>query len=434
VATVVLLGTLDTKGREYEFLRDQVRAEGCEVLLVDAGIVGPPQVTPDISADEVARAAGEERALLAAAGDRGAAVAAMARGAAVVLQRLHHSGRLQAVLGMGGSGGSSLIGWAMRELPLGVPKLLVSTVASGNTRAYVGTSDVTLMYSVVDIAGINAISERVLSNAAAAVAGMARHFDGFAPRPGGRPLLAATMFGNTTPCVEIARQWLEERGYEVLVFHATGSGGMAMESLMEAGLITGVLDVTAAELADDLLGGLGSAGPDRLEVAGRLGLPQVVAPGAIDMVNFGPPGSVPDRFRSRTLYRHNPAVTLMRTSPQECAELGRIIAEKLSRAAGPLTVFLPLRGFSAIGVEGEVFHDPAADAALVAGLKAGLDPRVEVVELDTHVNDPAFAAAMAARLHEHYQAWARRGRPEQEGSAPEPKEAAQQPVEAIARP
>ncbi|MBS1195500.1 MAG: hypothetical protein H6R33_220, partial [Actinobacteria bacterium] len=259
MATVVLLGTLDTKGREYEFLRDQVRAEGCEVLLVDAGIVGPPQVTPDISADEVARAAGEERALLAAAGDRGAAIAAMARGAAAVLQRLQASGRLHAALGMGGSGGSSLFGLAVRDLPVGVPKLLVSTVASGNTRAYVGISDLTLMYSVVDIAGINAISERVMSNAAAAVAGMARHFDGFAPRPGGRPLLAATMFGNTTPCVEIARQWLEERGYEVLVFHATGSGGMAMESLMEAGLITGVLDVTAAELADDLLGGLGSA-------------------------------------------------------------------------------------------------------------------------------------------------------------------------------
>ncbi|MCU0281516.1 MAG: Tm-1-like ATP-binding domain-containing protein [Acidimicrobiia bacterium] len=434
MATVVLLGTLDTKGGEYAFIRQEVSAAGCDVILVDAGIVGPPRVAADVTADQVARAAGEERAALAAAGDRGVAVAAMAEGAAIVLERLFAEGRLHGVLGLGGSGGSSLFSRAVRGLPLGLPKLLVSTVASGNTRAYVGISDLTLMYSVVDIAGINAISERVLGNAAAAMAGMARHFAGFLPRPGGRPLLAATMFGNTTPCVEAARYRLEEWGYEVLVFHATGSGGMAMESLMEAGLITGVLDVTAAELADDLLGGLGSAGPDRMEVAGRLGLPQVVAPGAIDMVNFGPPESVPERFRSRHLYRHNPAVTLMRTSPGECAELGRIMAEKLNRAAGPLTVFLPLCGFSAIGVEGGVFHDPAADAALVAGLKAGLDPRVEVVEFDTHINDPAFAAAMAARLHEHYQAWARRGRPEQEGSAPEPKEAAQQPVEAIARP
>lgn len=434
MATVVLLGTLDTKGQEFDFVRQQIRAAGCEVVLVDAGIVGPSQVEADITADEVAGAAGEERAGLAAAGDRGAAVAAMGRGAAVVLRRLHVEGRLDGVMGMGGSGGSSLFSLAVRGLPLGVPKLLVSTLASGNTRAYVGTSDLTLMYPVVDIAGINAISERVLGNAAAAIAGMARHHAGFLPRPAGRPLLAATMFGNTTPCVDTARRWLADRGYEVLVFHATGSGGMAMESLMEAGLITGALDVTAAELADDLLGGLGSAGPNRLEVAGRLGLPQVVAPGAIDMVNFGPVGTVPERFRGRTLYRHNPAVTLMRTSPEECAELGRIMAEKLNRATGPLTVFLPLRGFSAIGVEGGVFHDPAADAALVAGLKAGLDPRVEVVEFDSHINDPAFAAAMAARLHEHYQAWARRGRPEQEGSAPEPKEAAQQPVEAISRP
>ncbi len=434
VVTVVLLGTLDTKGREYEFLKEQVQAAGCDVLLVDAGIVGPPQVAADIGADEVARAVHEDRAALADAGDRGAAVAVMARGAAVILQRLHAAGHLQAVLGMGGSGGSSLIGRAVRDLPIGTPKLLVSTVASGNTRAYVGTSDLTMMYPVVDIAGINAISERVLGNAAAAAAGMARHYAGFSPRASGKPLLAATMFGNTTPCVTTARHWLEERGYEVIVFHATGSGGMAMEALLEAGFITGVLDVTAAELADDLVGGVGSAGPHRMEVAGKLGLPQVVAPGAVDMVNFGPPGSVPERFRERRLYQHNPAVTLMRTSLEESAALGRIMAEKLNRASGPLTVFLPLRGFSSIGVEGGVFYDPAADAALVAELEAGLDPTVEVVEFDTHINDPAFATAMAARLHDHYQAWARRGRPEQEASAPDRKEAAQQSAEASARP
>ncbi len=434
VATVVLLGTLDTKGREYDFIRGQVAAAGCDVILVDAGIVGPPQVSPDISADEVARAAGEDRAALAAAGDRGAAVTVMGRGAAVVLERLHASGRLDAVLGMGGSGGSSLFSRAVRDLPIGTPKLLVSTVASGNTRAYVGTTDVTMMYPVVDIAGINAISERVLGNAAAAAAGMAWHHAGFRPRSSGKPLLAATMYGNTTPCVSAARQWLEERGYEVIVFHATGSGGMAMEALLEAGFITGVLDVTAAELADGLVGGLGAAGPHRMEVAGKLGLPQVVAPGAIDMVNFGPPGTVPERYRQRRLYRHNPAITLMRTSPGECSQLGRIMAEKLNRGTGPLTVFLPLRGFSSIGVAGGVFHDPEADAALIAEVKAGLDPGVEIIEMDTDINDPAFATAMAARLDEHYQAWARRGRPEQEASAPDLKEAAQQSLEASARP
>jgi uncharacterized protein (UPF0261 family) len=434
VATVVLLGTLDTKGREYEFLREQVRAAGCETVLVDAGVVGDPQAAPDITADEVARAAGKERAALAAAGDRGAAVEAMSRGAAVVLERLHAGGRLHGVLGMGGSGGSSLISGAVQGLPLGVPKLIVSTVASGNTRAYVGTSDLTLMYSVVDIAGINAISEKVLGNAAAAAAGMARHYAAFVPLNSGKPLIGATMFGVTTPCVTAARRWLEDHGCEVLVFHATGSGGMSMEALMESGSVTGVLDVTTSELADELVGGVLSAGPNRLERAGALGLPQVVSLGGLDMVNFGPLETVPERFRKRHLYRHNPAVTLMRTTPEECAELGRVMAAKLNRATGPLTVFVPLRGFSAMSAVGGVFHDPAADAALIAQLKAGLDPTVEVVEMDTGINDPAFATAMARRLHEHYQEWAGRQRPGEPEPAADLKEAREQRLEAIARP
>ena len=433
VATVALLGTLDTKGQEYGFLREKLRAAGCDVVLIDAGIIGPPQAAADVGADEVARGAGKQRAALAAAGDRGAAVEAMGHGAAAVLERLHAAGGLHGVLGMGGSGGSSLFSRAVRDLPVGLPKLLVSTLASGNTRAFVGTSDLIMMPAVVDIAGINAISERILGNAAAAVAGMARHYAGFVPRSSGKPVVAATMFGNTTPCVAAARRWLEDQGYEVLVFHATGTGGRAMEKLMEAGFITGVLDVTTAELADGLVGGSGFAGPHRLETAGRLGLPQVVSLGALDMVNFGPPDTVPAQYRERRLYRHNPAVTLMRTSPEECAALGRLVAEKLNRATGPLSVFIPRRGFSAIGAEGGVFHDPAADAALIAELEAGLDPGVEVVEVDANINDPAFATAMAARLHEHYQAWAGRGRPEQEASPADSKEAAPQPVEASAR-
>jgi uncharacterized protein (UPF0261 family) len=410
VATVVLLGTLDTKGTEYDFLRRQVQAAGCDTILIDGGILGAPQVAPDIGQEEVAAAAGEDLAALAAAGDRGAAVAAMTRGAQEILARLYADGLLHGLLGMGGSGATSLVGLASRVLPVGVPKLIVSTVASGNTRAYVGTSDLALMYSVVDIAGVNSVSERILGNAAAAIAGMASHYASFIPSFGGRPCLGATMFGVTTPCVTEARRWLEERGYEVLVFHATGVGGRSMEALMRSGHITGVLDVTTAELADELAGGVLSAGPDRLEAAGALGLPQVVTLGGLDIVNFGPMDTVPERYRARHLCRHNPAVTLMRTTPDECAELGRRIAAKLNRAVGPLTLFVPRRGISAISVEGGVFHDPEADAALIGELRAGLEPGVEVVEMDTDINDPAFARAMAQRLHEHHQAGQAGGR------------------------
>lgn len=419
VATVALLGTLDTKGDEYDYLRRQVAAAGCDTILIDAGILGPPRLTADIASEEVAAAAGESRAALAAAGDRGAAVAAMARGAERILARLHAEGRLHGLLGMGGSGATSLLALASRALPVGVPKLIVSTVASGNTRAYVGTSDLALMYSVVDIAGVNSVSERVLGNAAAAMAGMARHYATFSSSFGGKPCLGATMFGVTTPCVTEARRWLEEHGYEVLVFHATGVGGRSMEALMRAGHITGALDVTTAELADELAGGVMSAGPERLEAAGRLGLPQVVSLGGLDMVNFGPIDTVPEHYRTRNLHRHNPAVTLMRTTPEECAELGRRIAAKLNRARGPLTVFIPRRGISALAVAGGVFHDPAADDALLSELRAGLDPSVEAVEMDTDINDPAFARAMAQRLHEHYRAWQPLDR---ERVAPEGKE------------
>jgi uncharacterized protein (UPF0261 family) len=295
----------------------------------------------------------------------------------------------------------------MRALPVGVPKLMVSTVAAGDTRPYVGTTDLTMMPSVVDVAGINRISERILANAAAAIAGMARAGERFAPSAAAKPLVGATMFGVTTPCVTVARQRLEEFGYEVLVFHATGTGGRAMEGLMRDGYVTAALDVTTTELADELVGGVLSAGPDRLEAAGALGLPQVVSLGALDMVNFGPMETVPPQFRDRLLYKHNPTVTLMRTTPEECAELGRTIARKLNAALGPVTLFIPLNGVSLIDVDGQVFHDPAADEALFAALRDGLDSRIEVLALETDVNDPAFARAMADELHRHYQGWAR---------------------------
>ena len=405
MATVVLLGTLDTKGPEYAFLRDRVLEAGCEVILVDAGVMSDPS-PGDIGPNEVAAAAGEDRAALAAARDRGPAMAAMTRGATEVVRRLHADGRLDGILGVGGSGGSSLVSAAMQALPVGVPKLIVSTMASGDTRPYVGTSDIAMMYSVVDIAGINGISEKILSNAAAGIAGMARASATFVSAIAAKPLIGATMFGVTTPCVTAAREILEERGYEVLVFHATGAGGQSMEALMKAGFITGSLDITTTELADELVGGVLSAGPDRLEMAGSLGLPQVVSLGALDMVNFGPMDTVPAKFADRNLYVHNATVTLMRTTEAECAELGRIIARKLNAATGPLAVFIPLGGVSMIDVPGAPFYDAAADAALIRELKAGLRPDVEVVEMATPINDPAFSRAMAERMDAMYQAWA----------------------------
>ena len=383
---VLVIGTLDTKGEELAFLRARLQQAGVEVLLVDAGTGGPPRgAEPDFEL-------GGEFA------DRGEAVAAMAKAAAELAVRLHAEGRVDGVLGAGGSGNTAIVTAAMRALPIGVPKLMVSTMAAGDTRDYVGGSDVTLMASVTDVAGLNSISARILANAAAAMAGMVNMPP--VERLDERPLIGATMFGVTTPCVDRARELLEARGYEVLVFHATGTGGRAMESLVDSGLLRGVLDVTTTELCDDLVGGVLSAGPGRLEAAGRAGLPQVVSVGALDMVNFGARDTVPPRFEDRNLYVHNPSVTLMRTTPDECRELGRRIAAKLSAAQGPTVLFLPLRGVSLIDADGQPFHDPEADAALFDALRAGAGERVEVIEMDCNINDAAFAEAMAARLDE----------------------------------
>jgi uncharacterized protein (UPF0261 family) len=376
VATIALVGTLDTKGSEYAFLRERLRESGVDVLIIDAGINEPIGLEADVSREEVARAAGADAAALAAAGDRGAAVTAMAVGAEAIVRELYAARRFDGILALGGSGGSSIAAPAMRALPVGVPKLLVSTVASGDTRA----------------------------NAAGAIAGMVK---ATVPTAAGKPLVAATMFGVTTPCVTTARERLEELGYEVLVFHATGAGGQSMEALAKDGFLAGVLDVTTTELADELVGGVLSAGPDRLEAAGAAGVPQVVSLGALDMVNFGPRESVPPQFDDRNLYVHNPTVTLMRTTPEECAELGRTIGRKLSEATGPTVLFIPHGGVSMIATPGQPFHDAAADEALVAGLRETLGDSVEVHERSEDVNDPAFATAMADRLHELIQAAAR---------------------------
>jgi uncharacterized protein (UPF0261 family) len=385
---VLLIGTLDTKGEELAFLRSRLRLAGCEVLLADVGTGGPPTVEPDIPREAIA---GTDQ-------ERGAAMRAMADGAARLARRLHAEGRIEGVLGAGGSGNTAVATAAMRALPVGVPKLMVSTMAAGDCRDYVGGTDVTLMASVTDVAGLNSISAQILANAAGAMAGMVGA-PALEPHSG-RKLVGATMFGVTTPCVDHARRRLEAHGHEVLVFHATGTGGRAMEALVESGYLSGVLDVTTTELADDLVGGVLTAGPQRLEAAGREGVPQVVSLGALDMVNFGARASVPPQFGHRTLCEHNPSVTLMRTTAQECAELGRRIGRKLAGATGPTTLFVPLQGLSLLDAPGQPFHDPEADAALFQALRETAGD-VEVIEMDCTVNDPAFAEAMADKLHAH---------------------------------
>ncbi|HUF68651.1 MAG TPA: Tm-1-like ATP-binding domain-containing protein [Longimicrobiales bacterium] len=393
--TVLLIGTLDTKGEELAWVRGLIEARGHSVRVLDAGVLGEPVFAPDVPASDIAEAGGSTLAELRSRGDRGVALDVMARGAAAVAAREYNEGRVAAVLGIGGSCGTAIATSAMRALPVGVPRVMVSTVASGPVGSYVGETDITMMYSVVDIAGLNRISRRILSNAAGALCGMLEQ-PGLPD--GDRTLLAATMFGVTTPCVERVRRRLEAGGYEVLVFHATGSGGRAMEGLIRAGFIAGVADVTTTEWCDELVGGTLSAGPERLGAAGAMGIPQVVSVGALDMVNFGPRATVPERFRDRLLHVHNPSVTLMRTTAAECTQLGEIIAARLNAANGPTTILLPLRGVSALDREGQPFHDAEADAALFEALRRSVGPAVSLVELDLHINDPAFADAIADRL------------------------------------
>lgn len=396
---VLLIGTLDTKGKEIEFVRDLLSRAGVATLVADAGILNPPQIQPDISREQLYSATGVQVDHLVQAGDRGRAIETAARGAATIALDLHQRGQLEGILALGGSAGTTIGTAAMRALPFGVPKLMVSTLASGQVKQYVGVRDIMMLHSVVDISGLNRISRTVLANAAAAMAGMAR--SGQSSVVSGqseRQLIAATMFGVTTPCVEAARQVMEQRGHEVLVFHATGTGGMTMESFIHDGMITGVLDLTTTELADELVGGILTAGRDRLTAAGLHGVPQVVSVGALDMVNFGPPDTVPDQFKGRRFYQHNPTVTLMRTTPEENDKLGREIAEKASAARGPTTVIVPLRGVSAIDREGQPFWWPEADAALFQSLRNWMGPQVKLVEADLHINDPEFARLAAETL------------------------------------
>ncbi len=414
---VVLVGTFDTKGTEFQYVRQTLRDRGVATIAIDAGVNEPVGITPDFSNERLFAAAGTSLNRIRESRDRGQGVETAAQGAATLVLSLYREGRVDGVLGLGGSAGTTIATAAMRALPFGVPKLMVSTLASGQVRQYVGVRDILMLHSVVDICGLNRISRIVLDNAARAMAGMvskhpAEHVvvqmsglpnaaeSAMSQSAVEQPLIAATMFGVTTPCVDAARRALEASGSEVVVFHATGTGGMTMESFVSDGLVQGVLDITTTELADELVGGILSAGPDRLTAAGRCGVPQVISVGALDMVNFGPRETVPNRFAGRRFYQHNANVTLMRTTPEENEQLGREIAHKAGAATGPTAVLLPLRGVSGIDKAGEPFWWPEADAALFEGIRSHLPTHVRLVELDRHINDPEFAATAASTLQE----------------------------------
>jgi len=395
--TVALLGALDTKGDEYAFVKRCIEARGLKTLLIDVGVLEPPRIEPDVSRQEVARAAGADADELAANRDRGEAVAAMSRGAVALVPKLYVEKRFDGIMALGGGGGTSVACAAMRTLPLGVPKVMVSTVAGADVSAYVGVKDIVMVPSIVDVAGINRISRPIFAAAAGAICGMLQTD---VPAADDRPLIVASMFGNTTDCVGAAKKILEQAGYEVLVFHATGTGGRTMESLVTEGLITGVLDVTTTEWADELVGGVLSAGPQRLEAAARGGVPAVVTPACMDMVNFWAPATIPEKFKDRKFYQHNPDITLMRTTPEECEQLGRVLAEKVNLSTAPVSVLFPLRGLSVIDAPEGPFWWPEADQALLAALKKDIRSDIPVVEMDCNVNDHPFAKACAERLLE----------------------------------
>lgn len=393
--TVALLGALDTKGVEYGFVKQCIEARGLRTLVIDIGVLGEPRIAADVPREAVARAGAAELSDLVARQDRGEAVAAMARGAAVLVAQLYTEGRFDGIMALGGGGGTSIACGAMRTLPLGVPKVMVSTVAGTDVSGYVGVKDIVMVPAIVDVSGINRISREVFARAAGAICGMLQTE---IPPGDDKPLVAASMFGNSTPCVEAAKPILEAAGYEVLVFHATGTGGRAMESLVEAGLIAGVLDVTTTEWADELVGGVLAAGPTRLEAAARRGVPAIVTPACLDMVNFWAPPTVPQKFQGRRFYPHNPNITLMRTTPGECRQLGEIVAEKLNLSRGPVSVLIPLRGWSMIDAPGGPFWWPEADEAFTTALKARLRPDIPVLEIDANVNAPEFARRCAETL------------------------------------
>lgn len=393
--TVVLAGALDTKGAEFSYVRKVIRRAGLDVLTVDFGVLGEPAFVPDISRAEVAQAGGGDLERWRSGEHKDEAMAGMAVALAVVVRRLFDEGRLDGIFSMGGSGGTSVATTAMRTLPVGVPKLVASTVGGGDVSGYAGTKDITFMPSVVDIAGFNRISRRIYANAAAAIAGMVAAEP---PAAEQATMIAVSMFGNTTAAVDQARVRMEGQGYEVLVFHATGTGGRTMEDLVRDGYFQGVLDLTTTELADEVCGGVMSAGPDRGRAAPASGVPVVLVPGCVDMANFGAPQTVPARYAGRHLYNWNPNVTLLRTNAAENTRIGEMLAAAANAATGPVAVLLPLRGVSMLDSPGGQFWDPAADRACYEAIRAHLKPSVPVEEIDANINDEAFAQRAADLL------------------------------------
>ena len=392
------MGTFDSKGAEYAYVRDIIQGLGLNTFTIHSGVF-EPMFVPDVSNEEVAKAAGADIKEIAAKKDRAWATEILAKGMEKLVPRLYAEGKFDGIISFGGSSGTSIATPAMRALPIGVPKIMVSTVASGNTAQYVGTSDVIMYPSIVDIAGINSISSKIFTNAAFAIVGMVK-FE-HTHKIEKKPLIAATMFGVTTPCVNFAREYLENEGYEVIIFHATGTGGKTMENLVESGFFDGVLDLTTTEWCDELVGGVLNAGPHRLEAAGRCNIPQVVSTGALDMVNFAGIESVPKEFQGRNLYKHNPTITLMRTNVEENRQLGLILAEKLNRSKSPTVLMLPLKGVSMIDVKGQPFYGADEDQMLFSTLREHIDRDVvELIEMNCDINDQKFAIAAAKKLVE----------------------------------
>lgn len=394
--TIAIAGTFDTKGNEYAYVKELIESLGFGTFTIHTGVF-EPIFEPDVSNKEIAEAAGIDIETLVRKKDRALATEMLSKGMEKLVPELYKQGKFDGIISFGGTGGTSLVTPAMRNLPIGVPKVMVSTVASGNTSQYVGTSDIVMIPSIVDVAGLNSISTKIFTNAVFAIAGMLKFENKKVVEK--KPLVAATMFGVTTPCVTAASKYLEDRGYEVLVFHATGIGGQTMESLIDGGFIEGVLDLTTTEWADEIIGGVLNAGPHRLEGAAKNNIPQVVSVGAIDMCNFGPYETVPERFKERNLYKHNPTVTLMRTTVEENDAIGKKLVEKLNMAKEKTVLFLPLKGVSAIDVEGQVFYGAEEDKMLFDTLREGVNKDiVEIVEMDCAINDIEFAEAAAQKL------------------------------------
>ena len=394
--TVALVGTFDSKGTEYQYIKELLEKLDLKVFTIHTGVFESSFV-PDVDVAEIAAEADEDIASIRKRNDRAYATEVLSRGLKRLLPKLFAKGLFDGVLSFGGTGGTSLVAPGMRQLPIGIPKLIVSTVASGDTSVYVGTSDIMMMPSIVDVSGLNKISKRIFGNTVSAMAGLLNYR--FETEEDERPLVAATMFGVTTPAVNFAREYLEQNGYEVLVFHATGIGGRTMESLVSDGYFAGVLDLTTTEWADELVGGILNAGEHRLEAASLAKIPQVVSLGAMDMVNFGPFDTVPDQFKNRNFYKHNPTVTLMRTTVEENEKLGKIIASKLNLAKSETILVIPNGGFSAIDVQTGPFYCPEADKALIDSIKKHLtNENVKLIEKEHAINDKAFAEFSAQQL------------------------------------